>query len=275
MATITLVVGWILALALAVGGWLVTQAQARRATRSNMRIDYLLDAYRRLDRAANRPLTPESAKDIESGIADIMLLGSAKQTALAQKFASEFADSRSAEAITLLMDLRTSLREELLLDRIPEHYVSLRVMTEGQMLSNHARIWHETVQSTRESVVTELAAHALPMPDTDAAQPGTTEGQAEPPAAQVLVHAQRLEDELRTLLRLAGAGETDNLNLAQLANRALQHRLIDPRLADTLNGLSVMRLLASVDGDSVGQAQADQFAQLSTAASQLLEAATA
>jgi hypothetical protein len=35
---------------LAVAGWLVSQEQARRATRRNMRTNYLLDTYRRLDK---------------------------------------------------------------------------------------------------------------------------------------------------------------------------------------------------------------------------------
>ena len=46
MAAIALIVTAVLAVA----GWLVSQEQARRATRRNMRTSYLLDTYRRLDK---------------------------------------------------------------------------------------------------------------------------------------------------------------------------------------------------------------------------------
>jgi hypothetical protein len=60
---------------LAAAGCLVSQAQARRATRRNMRIQYLLDAYRRLERASNRPVTPEIAAELEAATGDRDYLG--------------------------------------------------------------------------------------------------------------------------------------------------------------------------------------------------------
>ena len=79
MAAIGFYVGSAITIALAVGGWIATQVQARHATRSNMRISYLLDAYRRLDKAAGRALSPDTARDIEAAVSDIMLLGSPEQ----------------------------------------------------------------------------------------------------------------------------------------------------------------------------------------------------
>ena len=69
---------------IALATWFVTQAQARRATRRNMRINYLLDAYRRLDGASNRQLTEATARDLEAAISDIILLGSPHQARLAE-----------------------------------------------------------------------------------------------------------------------------------------------------------------------------------------------
>lgn len=117
---------------IAAGTWIVTQAQARRAARRDMRVTYLLDAYRRLDRASNRPLTPTSAHDIEAAISDIILLGTATQVSLADEFARAFAAEHSAEAIALLQDLRTSLRRELLLEELPDsRYITLRINVES------------------------------------------------------------------------------------------------------------------------------------------------
>jgi hypothetical protein len=121
----------IASVAIAVGGWLVSQAQARRATRRNMRIEYLLDAYRRLDRASNRVLTPETSRELEAALGDIMLLGSASQVDLAVEFVRKFASERSADSQPLLLELRNSLRQELLLSQLPSSaYISLRVDAE-------------------------------------------------------------------------------------------------------------------------------------------------
>lgn len=46
--------------------------------------DYLLDAYRKLERASNRPLTPEVAAELEAAIGDVMLMGSSKQVEVAE-----------------------------------------------------------------------------------------------------------------------------------------------------------------------------------------------
>lgn len=101
--------------ALAVAGWVVTQAQARRATRRNIRIEYLIATYRNLALASHRPLTPELAREMEAAIVDVQLLGTTRQVELAREFAKEMAAVGSAPADSLLHDLRASLRHELLL----------------------------------------------------------------------------------------------------------------------------------------------------------------
>src|SRR6266567_1370301 len=101
-----------------VASWFVTQYQARQATRRNMRIDYLLDAYRRLDRASNGRLSDESARDLEAAVSDIILLGSPRQGDLAETFARTFAAKGDTDAGPLLQALRDSLRKELLLEQL-------------------------------------------------------------------------------------------------------------------------------------------------------------
>ena len=102
MAAIALVVTAVLAVA----GWLVSQAQARRATRRNMRINYLLDAYRRLDHASNRQLDAENGRELEAAISDVMLLGSPDQAKIAADFARTFATEHVANTQSLLPMLR-------------------------------------------------------------------------------------------------------------------------------------------------------------------------
>jgi len=275
MATAALYVGWAVTVAIALGGWLVTQAQARGAARRNMRIDYLLDAYRRLDRAANRPLTASTAQDIEAAVSDMMLIGTPSQARLADQFIRTFTADGAAEAMPLLVDLRTSLRREAHLEELPPTYSSLRVTVHGDSVSDHARIWREASQTTRESVDTELASQEIPA-GYAAAFPAEMAELAETasPSAVVAGSYQRVEHALRELLAGATTDDFATLNLAQLANRALELKLIDPKLADTLNGLSVMRLLAMLDPDRTDRSRATEYAGLSAAALYLLDLAS-
>ena len=51
-----------------VAGWLVNEHFARRAVRRNMRIEYLLSAYRRLEHASNREMTLSHEAALEEAI---------------------------------------------------------------------------------------------------------------------------------------------------------------------------------------------------------------
>jgi hypothetical protein len=260
--------------AVAVGGWLVSQAQARRATRRNMRIQYLLDAYRRLERASNRRLTPVIAAELEAAVGDVMLLGTARQAELAAEFSRKFATEHVANTRPLLLALRDSLRGELLLGELPSSaYVSLRISTDGDMASDTAHVWRDTILSARRSLEPELeAAGELPgvtvgeLPDLAAAELVHSES----PSAAVAASAAGVERTLRDLL----AGHTNEdirgLTLPQLANRALQSGLIDTKLADSMNGLSAMRLLAAMDQDKLTRERAGEFVSLATAVEYLL-----
>jgi hypothetical protein len=111
----------------AIAGWWVVNAQQRRAVRRNMRIEYLLSAYRQLERVTNREPTKEHGRAIEEAVADVYLLGTPKQVELVADFAKNFAQAGGADLNNLLMDLRKSLRRELLLEADESDSVSLRI----------------------------------------------------------------------------------------------------------------------------------------------------
>ena len=120
-------------LVVAVVGWVATGVLNRRSVRRTTRIDYLLSAYRRLDGANHRGMDVAREADLESVIADIQLLGTRQQVALADQFARDFATVRSADPGPLLEDLRRTLRRDLLLDRVPDREVcSASRVSEGR-----------------------------------------------------------------------------------------------------------------------------------------------
>jgi hypothetical protein len=113
---------------IAVAGWIFSHDQARRAAKRNMRISYLLDAYPRLDAAAGRPLTTEPARGLEAALSDIWLLGSPSQVKLTEQLIKTWTVEGSFDSTPLLLDLRISLRRELLLGDTPSAgYFLLRV----------------------------------------------------------------------------------------------------------------------------------------------------
>jgi hypothetical protein len=258
---------------IAVAGWMVTQHQARQAVRRNMVTEYLLDAYRKLERASNRPLTSEVAAELEAAIGDVMLLGSPEQVELAEAFVRKFVTEHEAESQPLLLALRMSLRKELLLGELPQSaYVSLRISADGETASESARVWRETIESSKRSVVEDLE-------QIDRANlnrylnraMNTTNGTA--PGALVASSALHVERLLRELLEGSSAEDITRLTLPQLANRAVQLGLIDAKLADSINGLSVMRMLAAMDQGRLTEHQALEFATLAAAIETLLSLA--
>jgi len=122
---------------LAVVGWFVgyftTIRRDRLSKRRDLRTQYLLDAYRRLEGAGNRrEPSREDEKALESAIADIQLLGSPDQVHLARRFALEFAGSGQAALDPLLESLRTELRRELSLPGLYEGITYLRIVHDAK-----------------------------------------------------------------------------------------------------------------------------------------------
>ena len=100
-----------------VGSWLSVRRDLS-SKRRDTRVDYLIEAYRRLESGSNRTPTPSSRAAIESAIADVQLFGSAKQVAAAQEFGRLMAESGEASLDALLIDLRNDLRSELQLEPV-------------------------------------------------------------------------------------------------------------------------------------------------------------
>ena len=117
----------IVAVLLAVGGWLANSELDRRAKLRDLRIEYLLKAYRAFETASERmPPTDEHRRNIESAVADIQLLGTTEQARAAREFAERMQDTGGASATPLIRLLSEDLRKELLLDSVSDRPVILR-----------------------------------------------------------------------------------------------------------------------------------------------------
>ena len=109
--------GPIIAAIIAVFGWWVAHHFNMSRDRANRHRDtivqYLLDAYRRLEAVTNCQMTKEQEVVLESAIADIQLLGSPAQIQETNKFIEEFTSNKSASLDGLLDLLRNDLRKKL------------------------------------------------------------------------------------------------------------------------------------------------------------------
>lgn len=102
----------------AVIGWFVAHQfnvhRDRLNKRHDLRIQYLLEAYRRLESAANREdKSEEQAVAFESAVADIQLLGTSQEIGVTLKYLRGHASSDGAQINELLRLLRDDLRKEL------------------------------------------------------------------------------------------------------------------------------------------------------------------
>jgi hypothetical protein len=110
--TLVAVVSWF------VGSWLSVKRD-RANKRRDLRVQYLIEAYRRLATATERKETNAAYfADLNSAIVDVQLFGSADQIAGVQKFVKELAEHRVAQLYELLESLRDDLRQELKLERV-------------------------------------------------------------------------------------------------------------------------------------------------------------
>jgi hypothetical protein len=118
--TVVAIISWF------VGSWL-SESRDRANKRRDLRVSYLIEAYRRLATAANRKETDASyITALDSAIVDVQLFGSADQISAAQQFARELAELKVAQLDKLLASLRNDLRKELKLERVEGAIVILR-----------------------------------------------------------------------------------------------------------------------------------------------------
>jgi len=114
-------------------GWFIIHVLISNRDRINkqrdLKINYLIEAWRKLESASNREnkITSEQESDIESAIADIQLFGSKKQIVLARKFVEEFVKNKTAELNELLHELRQDLRKEINLEETTEKISHIRI----------------------------------------------------------------------------------------------------------------------------------------------------
>jgi hypothetical protein len=129
--TLDLVVPMLVAASIAVVGWYAAHSLSakrdRTKKRRELRVQYLIDAYRRLESVSNRPIVSAVAADFEKAIADIQLFGTPRQVSLAREFANGFASQGTHPLDPLLNDLRNTLRQELSLEPIEAGITYLRM----------------------------------------------------------------------------------------------------------------------------------------------------
>jgi hypothetical protein len=131
---------WILLLpllvttALAIGSWFfghwLSTSRDRANKKRDLRLSFLLEAYRRLENGGSRDsiANTDFAAGFESAIADIQLLGTTEQIVLAKNMIYMIArgDPQASSGL-LLLSLRDELREYLDLDALNEAPVHFRL----------------------------------------------------------------------------------------------------------------------------------------------------
>jgi hypothetical protein len=243
------VVGLTVAVALAVGGWIVNGWLARRGARRGLRVEYLLSAYRTLDAVSNREtITADQARELEGAIADVFLLGNERQVELARQFSDEFAQSGGGNTTALLEDLRIDLRRELLLGDAGERTTWLRVEPGTTWTAASARVIAGLAEAARRPVPSPRGQvhHREERPSSDSLR--DIEEAYEGLASLVVDLVPDVSDAADPILEAARSGDLS----AQSSN--------------TLEGLSIMYQLAVGDRRGVSQDQRDEFLTLTNAA---------
>ena len=88
------------------------------AKRRDLRVQYLLEAYRRLeDNAGRLHALPEVKRAFESAVADIQLLGTKAQIDALLTFLTHFKDNTGGSIDPVLKLIRDDLRKELNLEQ--------------------------------------------------------------------------------------------------------------------------------------------------------------
>jgi len=119
----------LMTLIITIMGWIILHLLTKRRDSINkkkeIRIKYLIDAWRLLESASNRKNNDRNT-NIEIAVADIQLFGSRKQIELAQKIAIDLSRTGTGESLELLKELRTDLRKELKLEKVPDTFRYIR-----------------------------------------------------------------------------------------------------------------------------------------------------
>ena len=139
----TLVIPLLATTLVAIVGWFAAHrfsaARDRTNKRRELRVQYLIDAYRKLEAASNRQESEEiHVESLESAVADLQLFGTQAQVAKTIQFVKKFAATGEAPLSELLFELRRDLRQELRLDPAPGEIMHIRIIpkhTEASVLA--------------------------------------------------------------------------------------------------------------------------------------------
>jgi len=120
IAALVVVIGWYVAHSF-------NMVRDRANKRHDMIVEYLLEAYRRLEKAANREdKTEEQAVAFESAVADIQLLGNPDQITETVKYLKAYASVGGGTIDNVLSLLRDDLRKEFGLSRVNHSLIIFR-----------------------------------------------------------------------------------------------------------------------------------------------------
>ena len=128
---LTILGGVVVAAIAAVLAHRLTSRRDQANRRSDMRVEYLVSAYRTISDTAHRKLDPSSehVRVFEQGLADIQLLGSKAQAEMAIAVGKQLANTGGADLDMLLLSLRDELRTELELEAISIAPFHIRIVS--------------------------------------------------------------------------------------------------------------------------------------------------
>lgn len=95
-------------------------------TKTNMRLNYLIESYIAINMACNRELNSEYRKDLETACAKIALFGSKGEIDCLNDVATKIGNGKEHDYDNVLGALRNSLRKELELDPIESKLFFIR-----------------------------------------------------------------------------------------------------------------------------------------------------
>ena len=127
----------IISIIIALFGWYIvhkfTSLRELKNKQREIRINYLLNTYKKLERAIDYHNNEkfEIKKSLEDAISEIQLVGTRKQIILSQEIGKSFKEKGSANLKELLIQLRNDLRKELDLEPISEDIYNLRISIKG------------------------------------------------------------------------------------------------------------------------------------------------
>ncbi|UCE08260.1 MAG: hypothetical protein JSW07_09655 [bacterium] len=138
----------------AILGWFAAHRFAAHRDRVNkrrdLRVQYLIEAYRRLEHSAWRDYTPDIIADLESSISDIQLFGTISQVCEARAIAEDYSKSKEPELLKLLLDLRNTLRKELKLEPLEETISHIRLKVDSKRPKKVVSFAHHAELRDRE-----------------------------------------------------------------------------------------------------------------------------